>query len=86
MFNQFGESEADLYVAALKRYIKAIVERPERGEPAGAAPTLLVIRAVRHHIFYKVLPEEIRIIRILHEQNPAMHRFPQIPDALLSPS
>lgn len=83
MSKHWGASEADLYTAALRQYAAAIVDRPEIGVPVDAAPDTLSARAVRHFFFYRVIPDEIRIVRILHEQKDALVHLAEQPDALL---
>jgi toxin ParE1/3/4 len=69
-FDHWSERQADIYYQLLIENCREILNKPNIGKNyKGIIDRLFGIRAGRHFIFYrKVNPNEVEIIRILHEQ------------------
>lgn len=69
-FDHWSERQADIYYQLLIENCREILNKPNIGKNyKGIIDRLFGIRAGRHIIFYrKVNPNEVEIIRILHEQ------------------
>jgi len=72
----WGEEKSDEYSRKLTSAIQHLVEHPEMGT---ARPDLFKgarILVVEHHVvFYRVEPDRVRIVRVLHEKSDASRVF-----------
>jgi toxin ParE1/3/4 len=62
----WGEDQARLYVAKLRREIKSLTEFPLRFPEVDDRPGLRRMNNGRHAVFYVVADERIEIVRVLH--------------------
>ena len=76
-FDNWSESQADIYYLLLIENCKEIASNPELGKNyTGISKNLKGIRAGRHIIFFRKIEENsVEIIRILHEQMDLKHRM-----------
>jgi toxin ParE1/3/4 len=66
---RFGEATSATYLAGFADVFLEIRENPERGR-IHAGYRKAVLRSVsyrRHRVFYDVIPDMVRIVRILHQ-------------------
>ncbi|MCB2067078.1 MAG: type II toxin-antitoxin system RelE/ParE family toxin [Erythrobacter sp.] len=65
----WDEEQAEAYVRALHASMARLREFPELGPPHATRVAQLRKLASGHHlIFYLVEPEEIKVVRVLHER------------------
>ena len=70
----FGSEQAEKYAASLEHSFALIAEMPMLGRKYEPRPELHQFPHGRHVIFYKIVSEDILIVRILHERmNPDWH-------------
>jgi toxin ParE1/3/4 len=62
----WGEDQARLYVAKLRREIKSLTEFPLRFPEVDDRPGLRRMNSGRHAVFYVVTDDRIEIVRVLH--------------------
>jgi toxin ParE1/3/4 len=76
-FDNWSESQADIYYLLLIENCKEIASNPELGKNyTGISKNLKGLRAGRHIIFFrKIEKNSVEIIRILHEQMDLKHRM-----------
>ncbi len=76
-FDNWSESQADIYYLLLIENCKEFANNPELGKNyTGISKNLKGLRAGRHIIFYRKIEEnDVEIIRILHEQMDLKHRI-----------
>lgn len=76
-FDNWSESQADIYYLLLIENCKKIASNPELGKNyTGISKNLKGLRAGRHIIFFRKIEENsVEIIRILHEQMDLKHRM-----------
>jgi len=76
-FDNWSESQADIYYLLLIENCKEIASNPELGKNyTGISKNLKGLRAGRHIIFFRKIEENsVEIIRILHEQMDLKHRM-----------
>jgi toxin ParE1/3/4 len=76
-FDNWSESQADIYYLLLIENCKEIANNSEVGKNyTGISKNLKGLRAGRHIIFYRKIEEnDVEIIRILHEQMDLKHRI-----------
>ena len=72
---QWGQSRSESYLDHIKEQLWALIEQPligvDRSELLSGARSL---RIESHILFYRVNPETLDIIRVLHErQDPSRH-------------
>lgn len=66
---RFGETTSEAYLAGFADVFLQICEHPERGR-VHAGYRKSVLRSMscrRHRVFYDVLSDKVRIVRILHQ-------------------
>ena len=67
-YGEWGEVQADRYLAALARGIEEIAVEPERGQCRSDLRDGYRSRRIEHHIvFYTFTASELRVRRVLHE-------------------
>ena len=65
---QFGRKVADAYMAGLDAAIERLREFPELAPvDARYTPPTRCLRHRSHHVFYRVEPNRVLIVRILHQ-------------------
>ena len=76
-FDKWSESQADIYYQTLIDDCQKISNKPKIGKNYnGIINRLFGLKTGRHIIFYrKVNPNEVEIIRILHEQMDLQNRI-----------
>ena len=76
-YENWSETQADIYYATIKFACNGIKENPNIGkEYDGISNKLLGLKAGKHIIFYRlILDDEIEIIRILHERMDLKNRL-----------
>lgn len=76
-FDQWSESQADVYYQMLIENCREIADKPNIGKNyEGIINRLFGLRSGRHIIFYrKINPNEVEITRILHEQMDLKNRI-----------
>lgn len=76
-FDNWSESQADIYYLLLIENCKNIASNPELGKIyKGISKNLKGLQAGRHIIFFRKIEENsVEIIRILHEQMDLKHRM-----------
>ena len=76
-FDNWSESQADIYYLLLIENCKKIASNPELGKNyTGISKNLKGHRTGRHTIFFRKIEENsVEIIRILHEQMDLKHRM-----------
>jgi toxin ParE1/3/4 len=66
---QWGKQQKKKYLAKLNAALKRVRRNPERGRKRPEIDaTLCSLLAGRHVIFYRILAEECRIVRIIHDR------------------
>lgn len=67
-FNQWGEDQAERYMAELRSAIEAIAESPQLGRPCDEIRRGHFKFLVGSHVvFYRKMDREIAIVRVLHQ-------------------
>jgi toxin ParE1/3/4 len=67
--SRWGRERARRYVRDLRTKLELLREHPELGPPADQIRAgLRRYSYVSHHIFYRIEPDAVRIVRILHKQ------------------
>jgi len=76
-FDNWSDSQADIYYLLLIENCKEIASNPELGKNyTGISKNLKGLRAGQHIIFFRKIEENsVEIIRILHEQMDLKHRM-----------
>ena len=76
-YENWSETQADIYYATIKFACKGIGENPDIGkEYTGINRNLLGLKSGKHIIFYHLISEnEIEVIRILHERMDLKNRL-----------
>lgn len=65
----YGDEQADRYLAAIDEAIKRLCEDPLLGVDFGDAQIgYRRLRVARHRVFYVIRGDRIEIVRILHER------------------
>ena len=65
--HKFGHSQATKYLEGLREYFKALTTNPDLGKQRDEIKVgLYSLPHVSHIIFYRILPDRIRIVRVLH--------------------
>jgi toxin ParE1/3/4 len=72
---QWGQAQSDRYLALVRNHIWSLSGQPLMGtERNELLPGIRSLPTERHTVFYRVNPEQIDILRILHHrQDPARH-------------
>ncbi|MEM6841888.1 MAG: type II toxin-antitoxin system RelE/ParE family toxin [Bacteroidota bacterium] len=71
--NQYGVHRAEEYLLALESLFDQLVDYPEMGVSRDEIRTgLRSFPKAKHIVFYRILPDRIRIVRVLHQ-----HRDPR---------
>ena len=66
-FHKFGQEQALYYLIGLQYHIKLLLKNPEIGKPRDEIKTgLYSLPYASHIIFYRILKNHIRIVRVLH--------------------
>jgi toxin ParE1/3/4 len=66
---QWGKGQKDKYLARLNAAMKRLRRNPEQGRKrSDIDATLRSLTAERHVIFYRIFPDECRIVRIIHDR------------------
>ncbi|MGH9606380.1 MAG: type II toxin-antitoxin system RelE/ParE family toxin [Terracidiphilus sp.] len=75
--SQWGWRQTDIYLAELEDGFDLLARNPSIGRPCDSIqPGLRRFEAGRHVAFYRVEPDGIRIVRVLHQQMiPTKPRF-----------
>ena len=64
-----GKAQCDRYEASLQRAIDGLADYPEAGARREPLFPGCRIRPVEHHLLnYRILDDEIEVIRVLHER------------------
>lgn len=64
---KFGHSQATKYLEGLREYSEALTKKPDIGKQRDEIKDgLFSLPHVSHVIFYRILPDRIRIVRVLH--------------------
>ncbi len=72
----WGPDEADRYLHQLKTRLNLLLKNPMSGRSCQEIrPALRRLEHGRHVVFYRILKEEILVIRILHQ-----HMLPELAD------
>jgi toxin ParE1/3/4 len=67
-FENWGEAQADRYLAALENGIRQLGESPRNGKPRDELREGYWSKRLEHHVvFYTFTDAELRIRRVLHE-------------------
>lgn len=65
--HKFGHSQATKYLEGLREYFEALTTNPDTGKQRDEIKVgLYSLPHVSHIIFYRILPDRIRIVRVLH--------------------
>jgi toxin ParE1/3/4 len=74
-FNEWGEVQADQYLAEIKAGIEQLRHNPKIGRPREEVRSgYRSLRVNQHIVYYLLTPTVIRIIRVLHaRQDPDRH-------------
>jgi toxin ParE1/3/4 len=74
-FRNFGEDRADRYLLGLHERFQKLAERPNLARSADRLrPGYRRFRHMSHVIFFQVIDDGIRIVRVLHQRmDPARH-------------
>ena len=74
-FQQWSESLADLYLAALENGITQLAKEPENGKRRDSLREGYWSKRIEHHVvFYTFTDTEVRIRQVLHEvMDPGLH-------------
>lgn len=65
--SEFGKEQAVRYLTGLEEKFFAIIDQPELGRPRNEIREgLRSLAHEKHIVFYRIMPESIRIVRILH--------------------
>jgi toxin ParE1/3/4 len=66
---QFGEAQADAYLLSLEACFSRLAQSPRLGRSAEhLRPGYFRFEHASHTIFYTLLDEGIRVVRVLHER------------------
>ena len=64
---EFGHSQAKRYLEGLRDYFEALTKNPDIGKQRDEIKVgLYCLPYVSHIIFYRILTDRIRIVRVLH--------------------
>ena len=64
---KFGHIKATKYLEGLREYFEALTKNPDIGKQRDEIKVgLYSLPHVSHVIFYRILPDRIRIVRVLH--------------------
>ena len=64
---KFGHTQATKYLEGLKEYFESLTKNPDIGKQRDEIKVgLYSLPYVSHVIFYRILPDYIRIVRVLH--------------------
>jgi len=67
--DNWSVAQADRYASAIRDAIIAAAREPERGRScAPAAPDYFRVAAGSHFVFYRMEPDRIVVVRILHQR------------------
>lgn len=67
-WHEWGEQQADFYLDELERAIQLVAEQPKLGRLREEfVPPVRIFNHAHHLLVYHVVPEGIRIIRVLHK-------------------
>ena len=73
---EYGEDQAESYTLELEVFLDELVRSPEMGRRRDDIRSGLKSFPKGHHIvFYRILPERIRIVRILHSRRDLTRAF-----------
>ena len=72
---QWGQARSDRYLENLKEHFWSLIEQPLTGvERSELLPDARSLPVERHTLFYRITPNTVEIIRILHgRQDPQRH-------------
>jgi toxin ParE1/3/4 len=74
--NQWGNTQADLYLREISEQISALALRPNKGRVAERFhPSFRMLRIRKHRLFYSDDGVSVEVIRILHEQMNIPHHL-----------
>lgn len=79
-FNRYGESQAVKYTNALKEAFNKIAANPNRIGTVDRSEVRLGYRSYhqqRHLIFYRVVDNDVEIVRLLHDSMDITKHFPE---------
>jgi toxin ParE1/3/4 len=74
-YEQWGEAQADRYLAELEAAIHSLRRHPELGRSsAHIREGYRALSAKRHVVYYTATPSVIQVVRVLHERmDPGRH-------------
>lgn len=68
--NKFGYAQAKKYLEGLQEYFDALTKNPDMSKQRDEIKAgLYSLPHVSHVIFYRILPDRIRVVRVLHGRN-----------------
>ena len=66
--DNWGVDKADNYAQILHNAMSQLMHNPQLGKVANVVrKDLFVFPAQSHHIFYKIYPDKVEVIRVLHQ-------------------
>ena len=75
-FNEWGEVQADKYLAEIEAGIAKLKHNPKLGRPRETLRAgYRSLQVSQHIVFYVLTPSLIRVIRVLHAQMDPDHHF-----------